>query len=69
MLVIFDCDGVLVDSEPLVTAVHVEHLAREGYTIDAAQMVERRAPPHRVITLRRLLGWKIDERAQAATTR
>lgn len=41
MLVIFDCDGVLVDSEPLVTAVHVEHLAREGYAIDAAQMVER----------------------------
>ena len=41
MLVIFDCDGVLVDSEPLVTAVHVEHLDRAGYGIDAAELLER----------------------------
>lgn len=29
-LVIFDCDGVLVDSEPIANAVFAEHLARVG---------------------------------------
>ncbi|GAB5349130.1 6-phosphogluconate phosphatase [Alteriqipengyuania sp. 357] len=41
MLVIFDCDGVLVDSETLVSAVHVAHLRRAGYAIDEAQLIER----------------------------
>ena len=41
MLVIFDCDGVLVDSETLVSAVHVEHLARAGYTISQPDLVNR----------------------------
>ena len=41
MLVIFDCDGVLVDSETLVSQVHVEHLARAGYAIGTAELVER----------------------------
>jgi beta-phosphoglucomutase-like phosphatase (HAD superfamily) len=29
-LVIFDCDGVLIDSEPIVNAVLVQNLARHG---------------------------------------
>ena len=33
-LVIFDCDGVLVDSEPLVNRVYVEMLGELGYTLD-----------------------------------
>jgi HAD superfamily hydrolase (TIGR01509 family) len=33
-LVIFDCDGVLVDSEPLSIRVLLEVLAREGVTLD-----------------------------------
>lgn len=34
-LLIFDCDGVLVDSEIIATAVHVEALAGYGYNISA----------------------------------
>lgn len=33
-LVIFDCDGVLVDSEPAATQVMVDNLARHGLQID-----------------------------------
>ncbi len=35
-LVIFDCDGVLVDSEPLSLQVWVETLGRAGHAIDVA---------------------------------
>jgi HAD superfamily hydrolase (TIGR01509 family) len=37
-LVIFDCDGVLVDSEPIANRIFVEHLARHGIamTLEAA---------------------------------
>ncbi len=34
-LVIFDCDGVLVDSEPVARAVLVEQAGRIGWAIDA----------------------------------
>jgi HAD superfamily hydrolase (TIGR01509 family) len=40
-LVIFDCDGVLVDSEPLSIRVLVEGLATIGYAIDEATAYER----------------------------
>ena len=33
-LIIFDCDGVLVDSEPLAMRVLIETIAAEGVTID-----------------------------------
>jgi HAD superfamily hydrolase (TIGR01509 family) len=36
MLVIFDCDGVLVDSEPLAARVFAEHLATFGVVLSAA---------------------------------
>ncbi len=40
-LVIFDCDGVLVDSEPLAMRVLLEGLAEVGYVIDEALAYER----------------------------
>lgn len=39
-LVIFDCDGVLVDSELLSLAAAREALAQEGLALDAATMRE-----------------------------
>jgi HAD superfamily hydrolase (TIGR01509 family) len=40
-LVIFDCDGVLVDSEPLALAVLTDTLARAGATLTAAEAQAR----------------------------
>jgi HAD superfamily hydrolase (TIGR01509 family) len=40
-LVIFDCDGVLVDSEVISCRVHAEVLTRHGYPITADQVRER----------------------------
>jgi len=40
-LVIFDCDGVLVDSEVISCRVHAEVLTRHGYPISAEEVRER----------------------------
>jgi len=40
-LVIFDCDGVLVDSERLAIKVDVEVLARLGWPLSEAEVIER----------------------------
>lgn len=40
-LIIFDCDGVLVDSEVISCRVHAEVLTRHGYPITADQVRER----------------------------
>jgi HAD superfamily hydrolase (TIGR01509 family) len=40
-LVIFDCDGVLVDSESLACVVHADVLTQFGYPIAADQVHER----------------------------
>ena len=40
-LIIFDCDGVLVDSEVISCRVHAEVLSRHGYPITADQVFER----------------------------
>ncbi|MEH2530469.1 HAD superfamily hydrolase (TIGR01509 family) [Bradyrhizobium sp. AZCC 1588] len=40
-LVIFDCDGVLVDSEVISCRAHAETLTRHGYPITAEQVLER----------------------------
>ena len=37
MLVIFDCDGVLVDSEPLAARVFAEHLGKFGVFLTASE--------------------------------
>jgi len=40
-LLIFDCDGVLIDSETIVCRVEVQALAEIGYRIDLERFVER----------------------------
>ena len=40
-LVIFDCDGVLVDSEPIINRAHAEVLTACGYPITEKALVER----------------------------
>jgi HAD superfamily hydrolase (TIGR01509 family) len=40
-LVIFDCDGVLVDSEPIINQVHAHVLTACGYPITEQNLVER----------------------------
>jgi HAD superfamily hydrolase (TIGR01509 family) len=41
MLFIFDCDGVLVDSEILAARVDAELLTRSGYPITPEEMIQR----------------------------
>jgi HAD superfamily hydrolase (TIGR01509 family) len=40
-LVIFDCDGVLVDSEPIINRAHASVLTACGYSITPRELVER----------------------------
>lgn len=40
-LVIFDCDGVLVDSEPLSNQVMAEHITRLGWSMGGAESMQR----------------------------
>lgn len=40
-LVIFDCDGVLVDSEYLAAQIHAELLSEAGFPISAAEVTRR----------------------------
>ncbi|MEM6615308.1 MAG: HAD family hydrolase [Pseudomonadota bacterium] len=40
-LVIFDCDGVLIDSEIISNAVNAEHLTRLGYEISTEEVIRR----------------------------
>lgn len=40
-LIIFDCDGVLVDSESIASAVFSEHLAQAGISLTPQQCFER----------------------------
>ncbi len=41
MLVIFDCDGVLVDSEAIYIEAELAHLARQGVVLDRADYMRR----------------------------
>jgi beta-phosphoglucomutase-like phosphatase (HAD superfamily) len=40
-LVIFDCDGVLVDSEPIINHAHAEVLSECGYSITEDELLSR----------------------------
>jgi beta-phosphoglucomutase-like phosphatase (HAD superfamily) len=40
-LVIFDCDGVLVDSEPIAVRTHVRVLGELGWPITEQEVIER----------------------------
>jgi beta-phosphoglucomutase-like phosphatase (HAD superfamily) len=40
-LVIFDCDGVLVESEPIINRAHADMLTACGYPITERDLVQR----------------------------
>ena len=58
-LVIFDCDGVLVDSEPLSILVDQQVLADLGWSISRQEIIERfvgRSHDHFLATVEEHLG-------------
>ena len=58
-LIIFDCDGVVIDSEIIACRVEAEELTRIGYPIDAAAVAERfmgRPTPVMLATVEAELG-------------
>ena len=58
-LVVFDCDGVLVDSERLAVRIDVEVLGAMGWTLDEAEVIERfvgRSSEHMTRELSTYLG-------------
>ena len=62
-LVIFDCDGVLVDSERLAVRTEAEILASLGWPLTEAEIVERfvgRSAAHMQQEIERQLGRSID---------
>lgn len=63
-LVIFDCDGVLVDSEPLAMRVLLDGLAELGHYLDEAVAYERflgRSLATMRVILRDEFGWELSE--------
>lgn len=64
MLVIFDCDGVLIDSEVIFCAIDSEALARLGHTVAPAEIARRFCgTPHHVAwsTLAAELGFTVED--------
>jgi HAD superfamily hydrolase (TIGR01509 family) len=62
-LVIFDCDGVLVDSERLAVRTEVEVLAQLGWPLGEQDVIERfvgRSASHMQAAIERQLGRPID---------
>ena len=62
-LVIFDCDGVLVDSERLAVRTEAEILASLGWPLTEAEIVDRfvgRSAAHMQQEIERQLGRRID---------
>jgi HAD superfamily hydrolase (TIGR01509 family) len=63
-LIIFDCDGVLVDSEVISCRVHADVLTRHGYPITAEQVHQRflgRSARDAAIEVERELGRPLAE--------
>lgn len=63
-LIIFDCDGVLVDSEVISCRVHADVLTRHGYPITAEQVRERflgRSARDSNLEVERELGHRLPE--------
>jgi phosphoglycolate phosphatase len=59
-LAIFDCDGVLVDSEPLANTVYVQMLAEYGYNVNYDEYLKRfsgAAIVTRLASTSKLLNW------------
>jgi len=67
-LVIFDCDGVLVDSEPIANRVFARMLARQGLVLGDAQMDELflgRTMAHCLALAAERLGWPLPQDFEA----
>lgn len=63
-LLIFDCDGVLVDSEPLVNRLYVEMLGELGHVLDYEQSLSEfagAAMTTRLQAFSQRLGWTASE--------
>lgn len=63
-LVIFDCDGVLVDSEPIAVRIDVEMLAEVGLDVSEAEVIERfvgRSPEVILAATEKQLGARVPE--------
>jgi len=61
-LLIFDCDGVLVDSEPIVHRVFVEMLAEHGFELGFDETLREFAGSsmsNRLTTIEERLGWSV----------
>jgi len=59
-LIIFDCDGVLVDSEPITNKVYVQMLSEYGYEVDEDEFLREfwgMAMTQRLQIISRKLGW------------
>jgi len=59
-LIIFDCDGVLVDSEPLANQVYVEMLAEHGFEVNYDEYLQKysgAAITSRLASTSQLLNW------------
>ena len=71
-LIIFDCDGVMIDSEIIACRVEAEALTRIGYPIDAAGVAERfmgRPTPVMLATVEAELGRPLPPGYEAAVRR
>jgi HAD superfamily hydrolase (TIGR01509 family) len=63
-LVIFDCDGVLVDSEPIAVRIDLVVLADVGWHLSETEVIERfvgRSPEVMVNAIERHLGHRLPE--------
>jgi HAD superfamily hydrolase (TIGR01509 family) len=63
-LVIFDCDGVLVDSEPIAIQIDVEMLAEVGISMSEQEVIERyvgRSPEVMLAEAEARLGRRVPE--------
>jgi HAD superfamily hydrolase (TIGR01509 family) len=67
-LIIFDCDGVLVDSEVISCRAHAETLTRHGYEITSEQVLDRflgRSMRQATLEVEAELGRRLPEDFQA----
>ena len=59
-LIIFDCDGVLVDSEPITNKVYVQMLSEYGYEVNEDEFLREfwgKAMAQRLEVISRKLSW------------
>jgi HAD superfamily hydrolase (TIGR01509 family) len=71
-LIIFDCDGVLVDSEPIVIQVFVEMLHELGYALDYDETLREfsgTSMATKLEIMRERLAWSVPSEFPGAFTR